>query len=75
MHAGLGGGDLVEEMLTAAGDDDLIAASMENLGKGAADTTCTASDEDDVASEMHRSFPLLRCVTAFAAPATIKVRN
>jgi hypothetical protein len=31
---------------------------MENLGKGAADTAGTASDEDGVASETHRSFPL-----------------
>ena len=35
-HTGVGGGDLVEENLTATGDDDLIAALMENLGKGAA---------------------------------------
>jgi len=53
-----GGGDLVEQSLTATGDDDLIAASMENLGEGAADTARTASDEDGVASEMHRFFPL-----------------
>jgi hypothetical protein len=31
---------------------------MENLGEGAADTAGTASDEDGVASETHRSFPL-----------------
>jgi hypothetical protein len=60
-HAGVGGGDLVEESLTAAGDDDLIAALMESLGKGAADTAGAASDEDGVASETHRSFLLSRC--------------
>jgi len=32
----VGGGDCVEESLMAAGDDDLIAALMESLGKGAA---------------------------------------
>src|SRR5438445_11667522 len=55
-HAGVGGGDLVEESLTAAGDDDLIVASMENLGEGAADTAGTASDDDSVASDSIHGF-------------------
>jgi hypothetical protein len=45
-HAGVGSGDLVEETLTAAGDDDLIAAPMESLSEGAADTAGTASEEN-----------------------------
>ena len=36
MHAGVGCRDLLEEWLTAAGDDDLISASMKIFGKGAA---------------------------------------
>jgi hypothetical protein len=50
VHAGVGGGDFVEQSLAAASDDDLIAALMENLGKCATDTARTASDEHGVAS-------------------------
>jgi hypothetical protein len=47
------GGDLVEESLATAGNDDLIAAVMENVGKGSANTAGTASNEDGVALEAH----------------------
>src|SRR5207244_6783696 len=57
-HAGAGGSDFLYQMLPTAGNDDLIAASVEVLGKGASDTTCTASDEDGVPSEMHSSHSL-----------------
>src|ERR1700722_15207276 len=49
-HARVCGSDLVEESLTAAGDDDLIAELMESLGKGATDTAGSASNQDGVAS-------------------------
>lgn len=67
MHARMGGSDLIEEMLTTASDDDLIAQAMESLGKGAPNTAGTAGDEDGVASEIHGSFLLqdvLRIVRA-----------
>jgi hypothetical protein len=42
----VGSGDLVEETLTATGDDDLIAAPMESLSESAADAAGTAGDEN-----------------------------
>jgi hypothetical protein len=53
-HARVGGGDLVEQSLAAAGDDHLIAALMERLGEGAANAAGAAGDEDGVAGQMHR---------------------
>ena len=53
VHAGVGGGDFVEQSLAAAGDDDPVAAFMENLGKCTTDTAGPASDEHGVASWTH----------------------
>ncbi len=53
LHAGVGGGDLVEEGFAAAGDDDLVAFFVECFSEGAADAGGAAGDEDGVAGDLH----------------------
>lgn len=45
-HAGIGGGDFVEQRFAAACDDDLIAELVECFGQGAADAGGASGDED-----------------------------
>jgi hypothetical protein len=57
VRSGIGRGDLVEHILTATGDNQLVAAFMEGLGEGAANAAGTASDEGRVASWKHSFSP------------------
>ena len=55
-HAGIGGDGVVENLLAAAGDDDLVAEIVKGLCQSAADAGAAASDEDSVAGGLHVSF-------------------
>jgi DNA-binding HxlR family transcriptional regulator len=52
-HAGVGCDGLVEDLLAAAGDDDLVAEFMEGLCDAAADARAAAGDEDGVSGGFH----------------------
>ena len=53
LHAGIGGGDFVEQRFAAAGDDDVIALFVESFGESAADAGAAAGDEDGVPFDVH----------------------
>jgi len=63
VHAGVGGSDLIEHILTATGDYQMVAALMKSLGEGSAYTAGSASDEDRVASWMHLFLLKVTCET------------
>ena len=48
LHPGVGGGGLVEGLFAAAGDDDLVAESVEGLSQPAANAGASAGDENGV---------------------------
>jgi hypothetical protein len=52
-HAGVGCDGVVENLLSAAGDDDFVAKFVEGLGEAAADTGTAAGDEDGIAGDIH----------------------
>jgi hypothetical protein len=45
--------DLIEQGLTATGDDDLISTLMKCLGKSAADAASAAGYQDGITCEIH----------------------
>jgi len=53
LHAGIGGGNFIEEGFAASGNDELITFFVEGFGKGAADAGTAAGDEDGVAGDLH----------------------
>jgi len=55
LDARVGGGGFGESAEAAAGDDDLVAESVEGLSEAAANARAAASDEDRVAGGIHES--------------------
>jgi hypothetical protein len=49
------GDDLVKQVLTAAGDDDPIAALVEGFGQGTAYAAGASGNKDGVVSELYGS--------------------
>ncbi|MNL49754.1 hypothetical protein D3C87_1727120 [compost metagenome] len=53
-HAGIGGRYLIQHILTAAGNDDLVAQPVKRFRQRPADAGAATGDENGVACRFHR---------------------
>ena len=58
-HPGIGVGSFIEDLLTSAGDDDLVAQGVKSFGEAPPDAGTAAGDKNGVFSEFHSMSALM----------------